>query len=137
MHSPVAGFREIEHTADWQLEVWGPDLLSLLEQAARGMYTLAGIKLEKTSRYSRQFSLPGDDPERLLVSFLAELLWIAEQENLAFDAFQLTLDGERLNAYMEGSPIAAQRKEIKVVTYHNLAIQSDVRGLSAKIVFDV
>jgi SHS2 domain-containing protein len=40
----VAGYREREHTADWELEVWAPDLPRLLEQAARGMYRLAGLR---------------------------------------------------------------------------------------------
>lgn len=132
-----AGFREIEHTADWQLEVWAPDMLTLLEQAALGMYSLTGIKLETTCRKSRQLSLPGGDPERLLVSFLAELLWLAEQENLAFDLLQLSMEGDQLNAYLEGAPIVEQAKEIKAVTYHNLAIQMESNGLRVSVVFDV
>ncbi|MFC2053874.1 archease, partial [Chloroflexota bacterium] len=36
MKREIAGFREIEHTADWELEVWAPDILELLKQAAIG-----------------------------------------------------------------------------------------------------
>ena len=46
MTVPPHGYREIEHTADWELKVWAPDLRGLLEQAARGMYALSGIILD-------------------------------------------------------------------------------------------
>ena len=39
---PEFGFREHAHTADWELEVWAPDLPALLEQAAHGMYAISG-----------------------------------------------------------------------------------------------
>ena len=42
---PEFGFREHAHTADWELEVWAPDLPTLLEQAARGMYAISGVQL--------------------------------------------------------------------------------------------
>jgi hypothetical protein len=52
MTHSTAGFREIEHTADWELEVWAPDLPALLEQAGRGMYALAGVRLALEGRAS-------------------------------------------------------------------------------------
>ena len=47
MPTQPAGFREKEHTADWELDVWAPDLPALLDQAARGMYWLMGAQLEE------------------------------------------------------------------------------------------
>ena len=132
-----AGFREIEHTADWELEVWAPDLLALLEQAAIGMYTLEGVRLRAESRVDRSFSLPMEDAESLLVRFLGELLYLGEQENLAFDRFDLHLDAGWLHARLAGAAIETVRKEIKAVTYHNLAIRTTGKGLDVHIVFDV
>jgi SHS2 domain-containing protein len=137
MDKHPAGFREIEHTADWELEVWAPDILALLEQAARGMYALSGTYLEHDAFQTRVLRLPAGDPERLLVSFLSELLWIGEQEGLAFTEFQLKLENDQLLARLKGAPIAAQAKEIKAVTFHNLAIRQISAGLSVNIVFDV
>ena len=31
MIAEMAGYREVEHTADWELEVWATDLAGLLE----------------------------------------------------------------------------------------------------------
>lgn len=132
-----AGFREIAHTADWELQVWAPDLRSLLEQAARGMYGLTGTRLKPGPRLNRRIDLQSVDRESLLVDFLAELLYLGEVEGLGFDTFDLVLENEALHAHVSGAPLESQIKEIKAVTYHNLAIRETERGLEANIVFDV
>ena len=132
-----AGFREIAHTADWELQVWAPDLCSLLEQAARGMYMLTGTRLKTGPRLDRTIDLQTIDRESLLVGFLAELLYLGEVEGLGFDTFDLALENEVLHAQLSGAPVESQIKEIKAVTYHNLAIRETERGLEANIVFDV
>ena len=45
-----AGFQEIEHTADWALQVWAPDLPILFTLAAEGMNSLAEVKLAEGER---------------------------------------------------------------------------------------
>jgi SHS2 domain-containing protein len=132
-----AGFREIEHTADWQLEVWAPDLAGLLEQAARGMYSLSGARLKEKPRYERFFEIKAEDAETLLVRFLSELLYIQEQEGLVFDRFKFDLREDRLMANLSGAPLASLDKEIKAVTYHQLKVQNTSQGLKVNIVFDV
>ena len=132
------GYREIEHTADWELEVWAPNLSTLLEQAARGMYTLAGTHLQPGPRKIKQLSLNSLDAESLLVDFLDELLWLGEDEGLAFEQFKISIqNNSSLDAVLVGTLIAQQTKEIKAVTYHNLRIIKSLRGLEVRIVFDV
>ena len=131
------GYREIEHTADWELEVWGADLSSLLEQAALGMYALLGLRLAEGPRERRSFEHEAPDAESLLVEFLNELVFLAESEGLGFDSFELKIHGNRLEAALEGTPIAAQRKEIKAVTYSRLEIRESEGGLTTRVVFDV
>jgi SHS2 domain-containing protein len=101
------------------------------------MYTLSGAHLQPSPRQQRSFSISAPDPESLLVRFLSELLYFGEAEGLAFDGFDLRMNGDRLNAYLEGAPIASLGKEIKAVTYHNLKIQKNEQGLRVRIVFDV
>ncbi|MEJ5248455.1 MAG: archease [Caldilinea sp.] len=136
------GYEEIEHTADWALRVWAPDLPELLSEAARGMNALAGVKLNTTNRASRPIHLTAPDAESLLVAFLSELLYLAEQENLAFDSFDLNIDaqaqdGLQLDGVLHGASIAEISKAIKAVTFHNLHIQKTPDGLEATVVFDV
>ena len=135
---PVFGFREHPHTADWELEVWAPDLATLLEQAARGMYTLSGMQLLAGAPQQRSIALHAADTEGLLVRFLTELLWVQQEERLGFDDFAITVEDQcDLRAELRGSAIAKLDKEIKAVTYHNLAVETTSQGLRVNIVFDV
>lgn len=135
---PAFGFREQPHTADWELEVWAPDLPTLLEQAARGMYTLSGMQLLAGSYQERSIAMHAEDAEGLLVRFLSELLWIEQHEKLGFDDFSITVEDQtNLRAELRGFTIASMDKEIKAVTYHNLAVETTSVGLRVNIVFDV
>ena len=137
METTVAGSREVEHTADWQLHVWAPDFLTLLEQSTRGMYQLSHTRLCGDARLMREFELPVSDRETLIVDFLSEVLYYAEDENVAFDVFQLEMRANMLRSQAQGALIESQAKEIKAVTYHGLEVQETENGLEVQIVFDV
>lgn len=131
------GFIELPNTADWALQVWAPDLPGLLAEAAAGMYALMQAQVGEGPRQTRTLSLSGVDAEDLLVSWLAELLYLAETEALAFDEFSIRVTGSALEAELSGAPLANLTRMIKAVTYHGLAIRPDEDGLSTSIVFDV
>lgn len=139
----MAGYLEREHTADWELEAWADDLPGLLEQAARGMYALSGAKLDTDSEETLTLSIRASDPESLLVRFLSELLHHSQQNGLAFTGYSLTLaplepDGlMSLQATLAGCPLLSVDKEIKAVTYHNLAVRREAGELRVNVVFDV
>lgn len=134
----MSPFREIDHTADWALEVWAPTLPELFAEAARGMQALAGAVPGRSPRTRRAVRLTAGDAESLLVAWLQELLYLTESEGLAFDEFTIQgLSGERLEADVAGAPAQRLDKVIKAVTYHNLAIRADEAGLRVTIVFDV
>ena len=137
MHVTDRGHREIEHTADWVLEVWGPDMETLLQQAAHGMYRLMGVKLAIGDRVEHSLQLDAADREALLVEFLGELLYLMESEGVAFDELEMRVDDGRVAARLTGAAIASQRKEIKAVTFHRLLIEDSGRGLRTRVVFDV
>jgi len=131
-------FEEIAHTADWSIRVWADDLAGLLTESAKGMYALANAVASESPRVKREFSLEAVDAESLLVSFLEELLYLSESEGLMFDDFSgLKVEGSKLTGMMEGRALRSQEKEIKAVTFHNLAIRHTERGLEVEIVFDV
>jgi len=135
------GFEEITHTADWALRVWASDLKGLFVEAAQGMYALSGARPAEGPHVKRTFAAEAQDAESLLVAFLSELVYTAEQERLMFTSFQVGMsegsEGRRLKAEMEGSPIVSINKSIKAVTFHNLQIQQTAQGYEVEIVFDV
>lgn len=134
-------FREVEHTADRALWVWGADLPALFAGAARGMYhlmdkDLGGQGLVPT-RW-RPVTLEAVDRETLLVEWLNELLYLAEAEELLFVDFQITsLSDSRLEARVGGVPAGVTRGDIKAATFHRLELLRDDEGWSTVITFDV
>lgn len=132
-----AGFREIEHTADWALRIWAPDLAGLLQVAAQGMYSLMRAVPAAAPRVQRTFTLPPAPPEDTLVDFLSELLFLHETEGLIGDRFEFQATDEGWLVTMEGAPARESAKEIKAVTYHNLEVRHTGCNLEATIVFDV
>ena len=132
------GFEEVEHTAEWAYRVWGSTLEELFVRAAKGLYVLAGVTLEDSSRVDREIQLKGLDRISLLVAWLNELLFLFESEGLAFDRFEvLQLDGDVLRVQASGAPVREWMKHIKAATYSNLSIcQSDL-GFEATVVLDV
>lgn len=155
----ASGFKEIAHTADWELEVWAPDLASLFEQAAQGMLCLMGMRLANepaseiqpavdvvtsqkrpgapVRRVEHRIRLQAADGESLLVAFLSEILYLFEQHGLGFDRFEITIQGNSLECRCSGAPALSVEKEIKAVTYHNLNIRRTERGVEVCLVFDV
>ena len=134
---PKQGHREVEHTADLEIEVWGPDMAALLEEAARGMYELMAVEVSDESRRHHRLEITADDREQLMVSFLEELLFLADTEELGFDGFLLKVDGTELLAHLEGGFIVTRQREIKAVTFHSLSIGGSGSGLRTNVVFDV
>jgi SHS2 domain-containing protein len=132
-----AGYKEIEHTADWELEVWAENLPRLFQFAARGMYALSGVQLNAEPVETRTIELRAPDPESMLVAFLTELLYLLETENLVFDGFDIEIEEGTISAHLTGKPLAGLEKEIKAVTYHKLEVRKSGQGYTVNIVFDV
>lgn len=135
-------FEELDHTADWSLHVWAPDLPGLFIEACKGMNALSGIRLARRPRLARKITASSPDTVGLLVSFLSEIIYCTEKEHLAFDHFALKLTTIenlpcRLSANLSGAPILQINKSIKAVTYHDLQIHPTDEGYEARIVFDV
>ncbi len=134
---PHTGFEEIEHTADWALRVWGPDLPALCRAAAQGMYALMHTDLAAGPRRQHTFTLAAAEPEDTLIDFLSELLFRLEVDGLAFDHFDFTPQAGGWQVILQGAPVLRIGKEIKAVTYHNLEVRPTPHGLEAVLVFDV
>jgi SHS2 domain-containing protein len=135
----MAPYREIEHTADWALEVRAASLPELFVEAAHGMFDLAGQPpSEEGEGQPRRVELEAEDLESMLVAWLQELLYLSEVEGVRLDHVAIeALTPTRLSAAAQARPAARPEKAIKAVTYHNLAIRRDAGGYVVVVVFDV
>jgi SHS2 domain-containing protein len=131
-------FQEVEHTADWAIQVRGRDLRELFVNAALGMATLmADVKIVEPN-VERQVGLEEFDVETLLVSWLSELLWLNEETGAVFVRYDITmLTPTRLKARVWGGPASSQWKHIKAVTFHGLRIEETADGCEVTVIFDV
>lgn len=134
-------FKEIEHTADWAIRVRGRSLSDLFAGAARGMFSLLTdlSSIQKTRELD--LDLHAIDVETLLVDWLNELLYQAEEKRIVFTEFtirELANHGvPHMRATAAGGPARDLHKTIKAATFSSLAIQRDESGYWAEIVFDV
>jgi SHS2 domain-containing protein len=134
----VSPYREVDHTADWALQVWAPTLEALFVDAARGMYALAGAKARPGLGSRRRVELEAQDYESLLVAWLQELLYYTETDGWVFDEGRIeALEPERLRAEVSGAPAERLGKVIKAVTYSDLHLRQTADGYETTIVFDV
>jgi SHS2 domain-containing protein len=132
-------FEAIEHTADWALRVFGRDLSHLLENAALGMaHLMVGDLSTVPLNEERTLELNAFDAETLLVDWLTELAYWAEDEQLVFCKFKLSkITENHLSAVIRGGQAAELQNHIKAVTYHDLKSMNTDQGLVTTILFDV
>jgi SHS2 domain-containing protein len=135
----IVGFKEIDHTADSALQIFGQTTEQLLLNAAHGMNSLMIADLDRHSpQIEKLIEIEAQDTESLLVEWLAELAFWAETELLVFEHFNfLMVSPFQLQALVIGSKAKTIAKHIKAVTYHNLKIEKSEKGLQATVVFDV
>jgi SHS2 domain-containing protein len=130
-------WREVEHTADWALEVWGRDQAALFRNAALGMASLLRGR-PSGRRVGKRFDLKAPDIETLLVDWLTELLfWLDEGELVLEDVTIEAIGENHLTGRAQASRGTDLVRHIKAVTYNELAVRSSQDGLKTTIVFDV
>ena len=135
-------FELFDHTADVGVRVWAPALPALVAPATEGLYTVIGHIATTGQPAPRTIEVAGDDPAVLLRDYLAEVLLLFEQahrrlmhlEARAFTAHELVVTGA-------ATPIDAAQsafeREVKAVTYHELAIRRIADGWEATYILDI
>ena len=133
-----AGFREVEHTADWALEVWAPAIGELIRQAALGLEALRGVRLTPGKPpQPLEIRLDAPDAETALVEFLNEVLFLRDTQGMWFRPQKVVWARGEVRAVGQAFPLAGVDKEVKAATYHNLRIERTTEGWRATVVVDV
>ena len=135
-------FEVIEHTADAGIVATGATLGEAFAEAARGMYSLM-VDLEVVRpEQRRDFDFREPDDEKLLLSWLLELLFLTETEGLVFSKFEAVAGSGRLHASAWGEALDEERHQagtlVKGVTRHMMAIERAGDGqYEVRVIFDL
>jgi len=135
-------FRAIDHTADIGLLIKGKNKEQLFAEAARGMFSIvAGGRINgKLKVKSLKLEVTGPTLEELLVSFLNELLYLAEKEKAIFNRFEVEIKKIKNRFYLQGrikENSQVPKREVKAATYHNLKVEKKDNFWQTTIIFDV
>ncbi|MBN2084863.1 MAG: archease [Anaerolineales bacterium] len=131
-------FEELDHTADWSFRASAPSREALFLEAADALYELGGVRTVPDPGASRTLHLEADDPESLLVSWLNELLYLAEHDRLALRELRIeSLTDISLRVSGRPAEILAVGKHIKAATYSGLHITESAGAWLATVVLDV
>jgi SHS2 domain-containing protein len=133
-----SGYRQVEHTADVALELWGPDEEALLEQGALAVVELLTDGAAVPATADRQVEVEVVDDGDRLVRWLNEVLWLALVDGFVVASATFDLrDPARLRAHVRGDSATPIVTEIKSATYHGLQIDREGPRLRARVVLDV
>ncbi|HVP37569.1 MAG TPA: archease [Candidatus Saccharimonadales bacterium] len=142
-HPADEPFEEVPHAADLAIVVRGADPAGLYARAALALYALlvepAGVRPAER----RRVEVEGLDREDLLHEWLARLLSEFYTEGFVGRAVHVArCEDTRLEADLDGDRFDrarhALRREIKAVTFHQLAVRpAPGGGWEARITFDV
>jgi len=135
-------FREIEHTADLAVVVEAADLPGLFARAGLSLFALLVSPEAVEPAEHRRVEVEGRDQEDLLHEWLSRLLSDFYVHGFVAASIRVVLlDKIHLEAELEGERFDRSRhsllREIKAVTYHDLAIRHTTAGCEAQVTFDV
>src|SRR4051794_39058499 len=94
--------RWVDHTAELELELTAPDEAGVFAEALSAVADLLSDADASGRPVRREVTVESADRPALLADWLAELLFLAESEDLVPDrADELRLDGNRVRARVE------------------------------------
>lgn len=135
-------YRQIDHTADVGLRITADSAPALFSEAAKGMFSLIVRGKPTLATETRNIRVQAHDWESLLVDWLRELLYLWHSENRRFcEVVSWTVAAHAISAVVQVDTINPAshviRGEIKAVTYHQIAVETDARRWTAQVIFDV
>ena len=134
------GHRQVDHTADLALELWGESEVDLLVAGAEAVIAIMTEEGEVAARAERRVVIHAVDPQDRLVQWLNEIVFAAVSDGFLFGSADIALDGATgLAATVRGEPAAGERvvAELKSATYHDLELAERGGAWRARVVIDV
>ena len=142
MNYKHSSYEIIDHTADLGIIVKGGNIKELFVNAANAMTDLmvkADIREKGTKR---KLIVEGDDLPDLMVRWLGEILFLFNGEHIVVRAMEIdSVSPTRLQSKLNVVSLNRSRheilREIKAVTYHQIAVEETAHGWEARVIFDI
>lgn len=135
-------YEVIDHTADKGIRAYGHDLKELFENAAYGMFSLMADVDEITPTVTREIDVVAPDLESLLKTWLAELLYQFEVDEILFVKYDIkTITDMHVIGTVSGIPFNSDidwlGSAVKAVTHHDLYVHQVDGKWEAQVILDV
>lgn len=129
----------VDHTADMMVRAFGDTLEECFGNAAYALFDQTVDLSNIGTAEETEFRVTGIDDEDRLYSFLSELLFIEDCDNLILREFDVIFDGDDVVCRARGETLDRTRhrvrSEVKAVTYHMMEIDRDTPSVT--VLFDV
>ena len=129
----------IDHTADMMVRAFGSTLEECFGNAAYALFDQTVDLSNVGTSESVDIRVTGIDDEDRLFSFLSEMLFIEDADNLILREFDVRFEGNDVVCTARGERLDRSkhrvRSEVKAVTYHMMQIDRDTPSVT--VLFDV
>jgi SHS2 domain-containing protein len=138
----VVNYKQIEHTGDIGIKIFGDTLHDLLVNAAFAMFDVMLDFAAPITNIAEEIEISGDNLEELLVNWLSELNYIFITEHKVFHKFEIIrLKETEITATAIGEKFDPHKHkiktEIKAVTFHEIYIKQLKSNWEAQVIFDI
>lgn len=138
----AARFELFDHTADVGVRAFAPTREELIAPCTEGLYAVIGDLAVAGPGDAHEIVIHGDDPAVLLRDYLGEVLYLFDHELRRLDDLtvrefsdvQLVVSATSLQV----DPARCRlEREVKAVTYHELALRPTTEGFEATYIVDI
>ena len=135
-----ARFEIVAHTADFGIAGQAPTLPELFAVMARGLFRLIAEGEAARPRVVRTVHVRADTHDALLRRWLTEVNGLHHEHREVYAEFEVTIQGQRLEARVKGEPITERhgvQHEVKGITWHDLEVERVPGGYRGYVLLDV
>ncbi len=136
------GYRLLEHTADMGIEARAESCPKVLEEMASGLMMILFGDSPVSASIVTKIHLREENSVELMVSWLNEILYWCEQNNLVSAASRIdALEEGELWATLSGEPFDQKRhhveRQVKAITYYQACLEETSGAWHAKVYVDL
>lgn len=142
MNSNPPPYEIIDHTADLGIVVKGGSIKELFVNAANAMTDLMVKSDIREKGTKRRLIVEGEDLPDLMVRWLSEILYLFNGEHKLVRTIEIdSVNPTQLQSNVNVVSLNRSRheilREIKAVTYHQIAVEKTPDGWEARVIFDI